>query len=89
MVNNRFNLCKKSLAFMWYSRRKLSRIRDKRGCDSKIHLVVNGYILLLPVDHGADYKEAMLLIDNIDAKLILVDRAYNTDKLFLILISKI
>ena len=85
MVNDRFNLCKRSPAFMQGSQRESNYIKDKRGLNSKIHLVINEYGMLINFivtdELCADYKEAIHLIKNIDAKLVFVDRACDTNEI--------
>ena len=65
MVNDRFNLCKRSSAFMRCLRRKSNHIKNKRGINSKIHLVVNEYgipINFIVTDEScADCKGAIYL----------------------------
>ena len=85
MVNDRFNLCKRLSAFMRCSRMESSHTKNKRGLNSKIHLVVNEYCM--PINFivtnrlCADCKEAIHLIKNINAKLVFADRAYDTNEI--------
>ena len=85
MVNDRFNLCKRSLIFMWFSRRGLNHIKNKRGLNLKIHLVVNEYVMPINfiVTDGSrtDRKKVIHLIKNINAKLVFADRAYDTNEI--------
>ena len=85
MVNDRFNLCKISLAFMRCSWRESSYIKYKRGINSKIHLVVNKYGMpinfIVTARSSTDCKEAIHLIKNINAKLVFANRAYDTNEI--------
>ena len=85
MVNDRFNLCKRSSAFMRCSRMGSNHIKNKRGINSKIHLVVNEYGIPINfiVTNGlhTNCKEAILLIENIDTKLMLEDRIYDANEI--------
>ena len=60
-------------------------INDKMGLNSKIHSVVNEYGM--PINFivtnrlCADCKEAINLIKNINAKLVFLDRAYDTTEI--------
>ena len=85
MLNDRFNLCKRSSAFMWCSRRELNHIKEKRELNSKIYLVVNEYDMpinfIVTDELCADCKEAIHLIKNIDAKLVFADRACDTNEI--------
>ena len=85
MINDRLNLCKRSLAFVWYSRMESNYIKNARWLNSKIHLVVNKYGMPINfiVANGAcaDCKEAIYLIKNINAKLVFADCAYDTNKI--------
>ena len=85
MVNDRFNLCKSSSAFMQCQRRESNHIKDKRGLNSKIHLVVNEYVTpinFIVIDRlYADCKGAIHLIKNISAKLVFENRAYGTNEI--------
>ena len=85
MVNDRFNLCKISLAFMRCSWRESSYIKYESGINSKIHLVVNKYgmpINFIVTDGShADCKETIHLIKNINAKLVFEDSAYDTNEI--------
>ena len=81
MVNYRFNLCKRASAFIRCLRRESSYIKDKRGLNSKIYLVVNKYGMPINfiVADGlcANCKETINLIKNINAKLVFADRTYD------------
>ena len=82
---DRFNLCKRLLAFVWYSRMESSYIKNERGVNSKIHLMVNEYgmqINFIVMDRSpANCKEAIHSIKNINAKLVFLDRAYGTTEI--------
>ena len=75
---DRFNLCKRLSAFIRWSWRELSYIKDKRGINlkiHKIHLFANEYSMPinLIVTNGtrSDWKKTTHLIENTDAKLLL------------------
>ena len=85
MVNDRFSLCKSLSAFTQCLRKKSSHIKDKRGLNSKIHLVADEYGMPINfiVTNGscADCKEAIHLIKNINAKLVFANCAYDTNEI--------
>ena len=85
MVNDRFNLYKRSSAFMRCSRSESSYIKEKKGTNLKIHLVVNEYGMPINfiVTYGScsDCIEAIHLIKKIKAKLVFADRAYDTNEI--------
>ena len=82
MVNDRFNLCKRSSPFIQCLRRELNHIRDNRDLNSKIHLAVNEYGLLIVNDGSCAYcKKAIHFIDNIDAKLVFANCAYDANEI--------
>ena len=85
MVNDRFNLCKRSLTFMLCSLRESRYTRDERDLSSKIHLIVNEYCTLINfiVTDGScsDCKEVIHLAKNINAKLVFADRAYDINEI--------
>ncbi len=62
-----------------------SVVRFIRELNSKIHLAVNdrGLAVKFIVTEGtrADCKEAINLLKNLDAKLVFVDRAYDTNEI--------
>ena len=76
MVNDRFNLCKRSLAWMRYLLRKLGYTKDEIGFNFNTRLVLNKYglpINFIVMDGSvADCDEIVHLIKNIDIKLLFV-----------------
>ena len=64
---------------------KINQYQRQKELNSKIHLVVNKYDILtnfiVTDELCADYKEAIHLIKNINAKLIFTDHACNTNEI--------
>ena len=64
---------------------KINQYQRQKELNSKIHFVVNEYDILtnfiVTDELCADYKEAIHLIKNINAKLVFADRAYNTNEI--------
>ena len=85
MVNDRFNLCKRSSAFRRWSQRNSSHIKDKMRLNLKICLIANGCCMQMNfiVTNGprADCKWAIHFIDDIDTKLVFADRACDTNEI--------
>ena len=85
MVNDRCKPYKGASARSRSKRRQSSNEKDKRGLNSKIHLAVdaNGMPVRVIVREGtrADCKEAVNLIEGIEAKALLADRGYDTDEI--------
>ena len=92
MVNGRFNLCKKSSVFEWYSLRESIYIKDRRELNPKIHLIANEYGM--PIDFvvtggsHADCEETIYLTKNTNAKLAFVAFAYDTNEILFYLNKK-
>ena len=85
MVDDRRQSHKGASAGSGCSWRKSGHGKDKRGLNSKIHLAVDahGMPVRVIVTEGtrADCKEAINLIQGIDAQALLADRGYDTDEI--------
>ena len=85
MVNDKFNLCKSLSASMRCSQKGLNHIKEKRGFNSKIYLVVNEYGMRINfiVINGScvDCKEATHLNENINKELVFADCTYDTNEI--------
>lgn len=75
MVNDKFDLCKRSATFKLYLRKKSTHIKDKRELNAKIYLVANEYwrtMNFIVNDRSrANCKEVVILIviESINSKL--------------------
>ena len=85
MVNDRCKPHKSTSARSGRKRRKSSNGKNKRGLNTKIHMAVdaNGMPVRIIVTEGtrADCKEAIHLIEGINAGVLLADRGYDTNEI--------
>ena len=85
MDNDRRKLCQGSCACLRSERRKPRNRANKRGLNTKIHLAVDarGVPVRCVVTDGvtADCAKADELIENIGARGLIADRAYDSDKI--------
>ena len=75
----------------WCKGRKSGYVPNKRGLNTKIHLVVDAHgmpvRILITEGTRADCKEAVHLIEGISAEVLLADRGYDTNDILTYAIS--